>query len=169
MPENEELNKRIEFDITIDKGTLYDFLVYHAYSTSTGLIGTCFGSLGILGFISSNCENFLFLILGLVLIVYTPVSLKLQASKTVQLNPVYKNPLHYVIDENGITVSQGETTTTAGWDQCRKAVSTRLSILVYTGKKNASIFPRKQLGDRLTAVLAVMANYIEPSKMRVKY
>ena len=169
MEENEIQKKSFSTDIEMSTAVLYDYLVHHAYSGTAGILGTCAGALGIMFFIKSGGTAYIYLILGLVIIFYLPVKLRLQAAKTMQLNSAYKAPLHYVLDENGITVSQNEETQTIAWDKCIKAVSTKQSIAVYTGKNNASLFPRKQLGDNLPAFVAVLAENMEPGKVRIRY
>ena len=159
----------IEFDVVMDKHILYDFMINHAYTGSAGIIGTSFGALGILLFLSSSCQNYIYLIFGLIMIFYLPVNLKFQCSKQMTLNPVYKKPIHYILDSNGITVSQDDNSQTVAWDKCTKAVSTKQSIAVYTGKNNASIFSRKQLGDKLPSMLAVLSEYMDPKKIKIRY
>ncbi len=157
----------IEFDVNIDSNILYDYLINHAYTGTSGLIGTCMGAIGIIVFLCTHYT--LYLIFGMVLIVYLPINLKFRSAQIVQYNDVYKKPFHYKFDKDGITVSQDDQATTAGWDSVTKVVSTKQSIVVYTGKNNGSILPRKQLGDELPAVISVIAEYVEPSKMRIKY
>ena len=166
--DNQE-EKVFEISISMTSPALYDYLVYHAYSGASGILGTCFGALGIILFLRSGCENYLALILGILLIFYLPVTLKISSLKQMQLNPVFKEPLNYRLDSKGITVWQGETTQTLSWDKCVKAVSTRQSILVYTGKKNASVFPRKQLAARFPDFVGTLAHYMEPKKVKIRY
>jgi len=156
-----------EFDVMIDSNILYDYLISHAYTGASGLIGTCMGALGIIVFLCTHYT--LYLIFGMVLIVYLPINLKIRSAQLVQMSDMYKKPFHYRLDKDGITVSQDDQSSAAGWDSVTKVVSTKQSIVIYTGKNNGSILPRKQLGDNLPAVIAVVAKYVEPSKMRIKY
>ena len=80
-----------------------------------------------------------------------------------------KQPLQYEFSEKGYTVSQGDVRQSVSWEQCTRAVSTSLSIVIYTGKNNASVFPRKQLGGQLTELLAVIAKYMDPKKVKIRY
>lgn len=164
-----ENTKEVSFDITMDETILYDYLVHHAYSGASGILGTCFGVLGIMLFINSQYQNPFYLILGVLLIFYLPVNMKFQAKKMMVLSEAFKSPLHYKIDVNGITVSQGEAEESVSWDKCIKAVSTKQSILVYTGKKNATIFPRKQLGEKLPAMIATLAENMPPERMKIRF
>lgn len=46
-----------------------------------------------------------------------------------------------MLDDEGIHVSQNGTEEMQKWEDIRKAVSTNRSIIVYTSKVNACIFP----------------------------
>ena len=166
----EIVKKELSVSVTMSAKILYDYLVFHAYSSASTILATCMGCFGIIVFANApSADRALYLILGVILVFYTPISLRLQAAKLMQFNETFKKPLDYMMNSEGITVSQGEESQTVGWDKCIKVVSTRQSIVLYTGKKNASIFPRKQLGDKLPALVAVMAENMDPKKIRVRY
>ena len=168
--EDEFYSKEISLSVSMNANLLYDYLIYHAYSNAAGILGTCVGALGVLVFLAQPGVNrVMYLILGVILIFYAPVSLKIRSMQLMQLSETYKKPLDYVLNAEGITVSQGEVSQTMSWDKCVKAVSTRQSIVLYTGKNNASIFPRKQLGDKLPALVAVFAENMDPKKVRIRY
>lgn len=153
--------------VQMTAGVLYDYMIRHAYTGAAGILGTCFGFLGLLVF--ARTGGFLYLIMGIVLILYLPVVLAKNAAVQMKLNPVYKKPLVYDFDADGVHVTQGETSQSLAWEQCTKAVSTGKSILLYTGKNNASIFPRKDLGEDATALIAILAKYMDPKKMKIRF
>lgn len=167
MSEEAEKSKEINVDVHMNAKVLYDFLLNHAYSGASGILGTCFGFLGVLFFIKTQYP--LYLLLGVILILYYPVNLRYKASLLMQSVEAYKQPLHYLVNEDGITVSQGETTENVTWEQCLKAVSTKKSILIYTGKRNATIFPREDLQEYTSALIAVIAENMEPGRVKIRY
>lgn len=79
-------------------------------------------------------QYWIYLILGVVILLYLPWTLYIKSKQQAVNNPVFKEPLHYVLDENGITISQGDSSTCQKWEDCLKAVSTGRSIIVYTAK-----------------------------------
>lgn len=168
---NSEENRarEISFDVHMNKDVLYDYMVHHAYTGAGGILGTCFGFMGVLGFFQADERNWLLLIIGLLLIFYLPVNLKYKSFMQMKLTDEFKKPLHYEIGKEGIEVSQGENRQNISWDQCYKAVSTRLSIVVYTGKRNASVFPRKDLGDHLSSLIAVISENMDPKKVKIRF
>lgn len=161
--------REISFDVHMNKEVLYDYMVHHAYTGAGGILGTCFGFMGVLGFFQADERNWLLLIIGLLLIFYLPINLKYKSFMQMKLTDEFKKPLHYEIGKEGIAVSQGENRQNISWEQCYKAVSTRLSIVVYTGKRNASVFPRKDLGDNLSSLIAVISENMEPKKVKIRF
>lgn len=161
--------KEVKFEVEMNSSVLYDYLISHAYSGASGILGTCFGALGIILFFCYGEQAIIYLILGIVIILYLPVTLKIKSLQMMQLTPSFKEKLSYVINSEGIHVSQGDETGSIEWDKCIKAVSTRQSIVLYTGKNNASIFPRRQLGDALPALICVLSAYMDPAKVKIRY
>ena len=49
-----------------------------------------------------------------------------------------------------------------------KAVSTSKSIIVYTSAINATIFPKRELGDQKAALIQIISTHMPPSKVRIK-
>lgn len=157
----------VELDVKIEAGDLYDYMLMHAYNGAQGLLGSGVGAVAvIIGFVK---EYPLFWILGLVLLLYLPWTLFLKSRQQALNNPAFKQPLHYTLDEQGITVSQGETKEHQDWANMVKAVSTSRSIIVYTSKNSATIFPRKQMGDKTTSVIQKISTHMEPKKVRIRY
>ena len=108
-----------------------------------------------------------FLVAGAIILAYLPVTLFLR-SRQQALNPQFKKPLHYRLDDEGITVSQGEAAQSQEWDKMVKAVSTPRSIIVYTSRVNATIFPRRELGDRQAALIEVISIHMPPKKVKIR-
>lgn len=156
----------LEFDVKIDSGVLYDYMLHHTYSGAAGILGSAAGALGVVAFFMNGYP--LYLILGAVILIYQPVSLFLRAKKQA-LSPVFKEPLHYTMTEEGVAVSQGETEQFQKWEDMYKAVSTGRSLILYTGKINASIFPRKDLGEKQVDVIAMISKHMPPKKVQIRF
>lgn len=156
-----------EFDVKINSNVLYDYMLQHNFHTAQGMLGTLVGALLIVAF-TMNPKVILYLIFGVVIILYVPVSLFLKA-KAQALNPVFKELLHYKMTEEGVTVSQNETEQMQAWETMYKAVSTRTSIILYTSRYNACIFPRKDLGNKQIEVIKMISTHLDPKKNRIRY
>ncbi|MDE5825001.1 MAG: YcxB family protein, partial [Lachnospiraceae bacterium] len=104
-----------------------------------------------------------------VLIAYLPGALFLRAMQQVQNTPAFKRPLHYRMTDEGVSVSQGESEEQQSWDSCVKAVSTGRSIILYTSRTTASIFPKKDLGDKKEALIQMISTHMPPKKVKIRF
>lgn len=157
----------MEFDVKVTAGVLYDYLLYHTYTSLSGMLGTLVGVFLIMAFVST--KYVIYLIAGVVLIAYLPGALFLRAMQQVQNTPAFKKPLHYKMTDEGISVSQGENEENQSWDSCVKAVSTGRSIILYTSRTAASIFPKRDLGDKREALIQMISTHMPPKKVKIRF
>lgn len=157
----------LELDVKIEAHDLYDYMMAHSYNSPSGILGSCVGALGVVYGVMT--KQWIFLILGIVLLVYLPWTLNLKSRQQVLNNPVFKEPLHYVLDENGLTVSQGETVQSQAWEDMYKATSTSKSIIVYTSPVNSTIIPRRALGENVSQCIEIIATHMPPNKVKIRY
>lgn len=156
----------VEFDVKMTAGDLYDFLLRHNYNSLSGLSASILGALCVIVGIST--QDWIYLILGLVILLYLPWTLFIKSRQAMVSNPVFKETMHYILDENGISMVQGEDVGTLKWEDCLKAVSTSRSIMVYTAKNAATIFPKNQLKDKTTDVIEVISTHMPPAKVKIR-
>lgn len=156
----------VELDIKIEAGDLYDYMLMHSYNTPGGIMGSGLGAVCIL--VALSGKQWIFLIAGVILLLYLPWTLFIKSRQQMLANPSFQKPLHYVLDEEGITVSQGEQQEKQAWKDMVKAVSTGRSIIVYTSKVNATIFPKSQLGDSRAALIEVISVNMPAKKVKIR-
>lgn len=156
----------IEFDVKITAGILYDYMLHHAYTSLSGILGTFVGFVILLGYFKTG--YFIYLIGAAVVIFYLPCSYFIRARQQAQLTPAFKKPLHYKLSAEGVTVSQDGESQSQAWALMCKAVSTRSSIILYTSKHNASIFPRKDLGEDTMKVIEIISVNMSPDKVKIR-
>lgn len=156
----------LEFDVKITASVLYDYMLRHTYYSVSGLIGTIVGALLIVGFFSGG--GVIFLIAGTVILFYLPWSLFLKSRQQVVNTPAFKEPLHYKLTEEGIEVSQGGEVQKQAWNEMHKAVSTQRSIIVYTSRISASIFPKRDLGESVNRVIEIISTHMPPDKVKIR-
>lgn len=156
----------LELNIKIDAKVLYDYMLHHTYGSFQGVLGTAIGALMIIGFIST--QYVIWLIGGLVLLAYLPWSLFLRSKQQMINTPAFQEPLHYRITEQGVEISQNEKKEFQSWEQMVKATSTRKSIILYTSKVNASIFPRKDLGEKEVLLIEMISKHMEAKRVKIK-
>ncbi len=157
---------RQEFDVNMTASALYDFNMFNTYSGTSGIVGTAFGAALLVLFAAYNQPYYL--VAGIVVILYSPVTLFFNSQKQAKLNPMFKHTLHYVLDDEGVTVSQGESELKVEWEHMLKARSTNQSILLYTSKNSAWIFPKKDLGEKRYDIIEAISTHMPPSKVKIK-
>ena len=110
---------RYEFDFQMDEKTLSDF------------------------YLSYNMGGFS----GLLFIFYIPWDLKRKAKKQIEKNPVYAKPIHYILDEEGVTTTQGENKATVEWNNFGKIKVTKKSMILYMRNRNACVLSKEVFGE----------------------
>lgn len=160
------IDMELEFDVKINTSVLYDYMLYHTYTSFSGLFGSVVGALLIVAYGLNS--NLYFLAAGLVVLLYIPWTLFFRAKKQVLANPAFKNPLHYKMTEEGVTVSQGEFEEFREWDGMFKANASNKSIFLYTSKINAWIFPKKDLDNRKDDIIKMISTHMTPDKVKIK-
>lgn len=145
--------QEIEFDTKITSSDLYYFLIRHFYTGFSGIFGLMLsGGALVLFFLGiGKREPFqliLLLIMASLFTVVQPLQMKLKAIQQIKLTPIFKEPLHYLINGDGITVSQKGDSTTLPWDGFRRIIETKKAFLLYMTSVNANIIPKEQLGGK---------------------
>ncbi len=156
----------LELTIKIEAGDLYDYMLMHSYNSPAGLIGSAFGALLIV--FAFATRQWIFTVLGLVMLLYLPWTLFIKSRSQILSNPSFQEPLKYILDEEGLTVSQGEAWEKMAWEDMHKAVSTGRSIILYTSRVNATLFPKRLLGDKKAAVIEIISTHMPPAKVKIR-
>lgn len=156
----------VEVEIKLSPSDLYDFNLKHSYSKPAGILATAVGLVGVA--YGLYAKYWLLLIVGAILVVYTPIVLLIKANQAYALSPAMKKPFKYTFDENGITISQDDKSENHPWDSMVKAISTGKSIIVYTTRYNATIIPKAQAGESLPLVIKAISEGIDPKKNKIR-
>ena len=120
----------------------------------------------ILGFVSTG--YIIWLIGGAVLLCYLPWSLFLRSRQQMINTPAFREPLHYRITEKGVEISQKEVKEVQSWENMYKATATGKSIILYTSRINASIFPRKDLGEKQELLIQMITKHMPANRVKIK-
>lgn len=160
------ITMELEFDVKITSNILYDYMLRHTYSSLSGLMGSLVGVLMLMLFASNRQP--VCLIIGVVILLYLPWTLFIRSKQQALNTPAFRKPLHYRLTDEGIEVSQDETTEKMGWDGMCKAVSTFRSIIVYTTRTNACIFPKQDLGENRYKVIEIISTHMPPKKVKIR-
>lgn len=156
----------VEFDIKVTPSVLYDYMMYHTYTSASGLIGSVTGALLVVAFFMGS--GIICLIAGVIILAYLPWTLFIKSRQQYLANPAFKNTLHYRLTEEGVEVSQNEEVQSQKWEDMHKAVSTPRSLILYTSPVNASIFPKKDLGEKAPGVIEIISTHMPPKKVKIR-
>lgn len=157
---------KAEFDIRLSVQDMYRFSMHHNYTGFQGIFSIL---IAIMAFVAAflthdkmgNSYTVLYILFGIVFLFYMPITLYLAAKRQILKSDQLKNTLHYLVDENGITVSQNGESATLPWKQVYKMVATKHNLLVYSTRVNAYILPLAQLGDQYKTVKEIAGKHLE--------
>lgn len=159
-----------EFEIKIKTMDMYRFLMYHAYHGASGIFSIMAGLVLIAFFIirREQSDSWMYLLFGVLFLVYLPWTLLNRAAQQVKLGTMFKKPLKYMLSEDGLTVQQEAETAEVAWTDVCRVRETGRSILVYTGKKNAFIWVKAQMGDQETMARQILKAHIPEKNLSLK-
>lgn len=157
---------KIEFDVLITPKKMYDYMLRHTLTSFQGILGESVGVFLILAFIISI--KWYYLIAGVIIIAYQPIELYFKAKRQVERNEAFKTPLHYELTDDGITVSSGDAKDFQSWNDMYRAVSTLRSIILYTTRVNACIFPKEDMGDSTNDVIEMIHTHMKPERVSIR-
>jgi len=144
--------KEVKFSVQVTVKDMFAFLMHHSYSGGALIADAIvtFGAIGLLlaGFGQGDPVKTVALILvAMLFTVIHPLQLYSKARKQVKNNEVFKKPLDYVLNEEGITLSQGEQSQSITWADVYRVREYKSQILVYTGRIYAFVWPKRELAE----------------------
>lgn len=163
----------LKFDITLTAEDMYRFNMYQTYSGFHGWFSIAFSILifVVAGVTRGKIEaayTALYIVFGIVFLVYPPVSLYLRSKRTLAMSEVLRGTLHYEVDEEGLHVSRKEESALLPWEQVYKMVATKHNVLVYSSRINAYVIPRAQLGESYAALQTQAAAHLPAYRLKMK-
>lgn len=163
----------IEFDIKITEKDMYRFNMHHAYTGFQGIFATVIGIavLVVAALTFGKVEtvySVLYLLFGIIFLVYMPISLRLRSKRQILMSPVLKETLHYSLDEKGIHVSVNDQTGDLEWNLIYKMITTKSNLLIYSSRVNAYVIPLVQLTEQYEQVKELAGRKLEKYRLRMK-
>lgn len=166
----------LEFDIKLKAKDMFLFNMYQTYTSFSGWFSIIFGGalLASAGyaFVEYGKAGYgnavLYAAAGIFLLVYMPFTLWMRAGRSIKASPVLSNALHYYVDADGFTVTQGEASGVLAWKQIYKMVATKSNVLVYSNRMNAYVIPREQLGELYVPLAKLATDKLPKFRVRMK-
>ena len=157
--------KEVKFSVQVTVKDMYAFLMHHSYRGGSLIADAIvtFGAIGLLlaGFGKGDPVKTVALIfVAMLFTVIHPLQLYTKAKKQVKNNEIFKKPLNYVLNEEGITLSQGEESQSITWADVYQVKAYKSQILVYTGRVYAFIWPKSALAGCETEVKEMFKRHL---------
>ncbi len=157
---------KIEFDVKMTKDIMYDYMMYHTMTLPQFYLALAVGLMSCAVFFVNHSA--LYLIIGIVVIVYLPVERYLQAASQVSSNPVFKEALHYTLTDEGMAIDVMGEHMDAEWDKVVKVRNTKKSIFLFTNGMSASIFPKESLGEDYDRAVSLIREHVPKERVRIR-
>ena len=160
---------KLEFDVNMTTAKLYDYMLSHTMRSFSGLVAEILGIfLVACSFMMTTGYRWMYFAAGIVVIFYLPVSLYFAAKRQMLTNPVFKEVLHYTLDDEGIRIKVNDQEDSQSWEGMHRARSTGRSIIIYTNRINACIFPKEDLGDKLSLAIKIISTHMPAGKVNIR-
>jgi len=169
-----EKEMKITLDIKIEAKDLFRFNVKQAYKGMQGALSiilpllifayawTSFGQVSV-------GSTLVYVGLGIIFLVYVPVSLWMRSKKIVlDSNNALSKTLHYEFMEDAIRVSVEEESVEFKWENIFQMKTTGDLLLIYTNRINAYILPLPQVGDRYDELSKLAHAKLEKYRIKMK-
>lgn len=162
---------RVEFDVKMNTGYMYDFLLNHMYRRFQGIFSVVLGlaAIGLCIFTWGKVQTpftMAYGFFGIMFLVYLPFTLFTKAKRQVLLTPMFKKPLHYLVDDTGIKITQGEDEAFSSWDEIKKVSQSPQSVILYRSKVNAFVWPKKAIGDNYDKLMSILGEHVKTRKVK---
>lgn len=163
----------VKLEVKMTQRVMYDFLMSHTYKSISGIMGILFGVIALVIFVvtlgkTENWMSIVYLVFGIWFLLYMPVALYLRSIKQVKLNPTFKKMLSYVINEEGILTVQGDKQAMIKWDDILKIGQSKLSYLVYTGKRYSFVLPKEVIAEQDETLMKLFREHLPTEKIKIK-
>ena len=164
----------VKIEVKMTEKYMYDFMLYHTYSHISGILGVVVGiialGLGVSTMMKGEASAAMpmFLVAVLFLIV-NPVTTKKRAKQQVEKSEMFKKPLEYEFNEEGVVVRRDELEAMNKWEEFAKAVSTQRSVILYVTRIRAIIFPKECMGDKYEDVIKMIHTHMPPAKVKIRH
>ena len=165
---------KVVLDIKLDAKDLFKFNIMQAYRGMQGALSILLPILVFAYAVTSYGEvsigsTLVYIGLGIVFLVYVPISLWLRVNKTIKdENNALSKTLHYEFEEEMIRVSVGEESVEFKWENIFQMKTSGDLLLVYTNRINAYILPLSQVGEKYDELSKLAHAKLEKYRIKMK-
>ena len=163
----------VKFNVKISEKHILDFQLYHGRTHFAGIlrivaIFLCLG-LGVWnGLIYAISDSIMCFVIAGILFFFPRQQLKAKAKRQIKSSEMFQQEIEYEFDENGITSRQGDMEVKNEWSAVEKVVSTRMSIILYTSRVRAIIYPKKFIGTQYDELVKLIRENVPATKVKIR-
>jgi len=155
----------VKFSVRITVIDLFRFLIQHSYRGVSMIINILITVGAFVFFFKGlgtdpTTKTVALLVIGLIFPVLYPLDLLKKAYKQSK-NPIFKEPLCYTVNDEGITLEQGEQKESFSWEGVYQIRETKHLLAVYTNRVYACIWPKRELSEKEQAVKELFAKHLD--------
>lgn len=163
----------IQFQVQLKEKDLYAFTMYHSYHSQQGILSIVIALFAFFAAYTTrntveSSYTFLYIIFGIVFLVYIPVTLKMRAKVQMKGTGPLQSKLLYKIDDTGITATLNEESAILPWKQVYKIAGNKKYIYVYSNKVHAYIFPADQMDGQYEKIKEIAKKNLEKYRFALK-
>lgn len=165
---------KVSFDIKLTEKDLYKFNLRQAYRGMQGMLSLLLPVL-IFAYAIASFETvsigstLVYVGLGILFLVYVPVSLWFRVKKTIQdPNNAISKKIHYDFAEDVIRVSVEQEEVEFKWENIYQMKAQKDMVLVYTNRINAYILPMEQIGEAYKELSELAHGKLEKYRIKMK-
>lgn len=164
---------KVEFDVNLEQKHIFKFNMHQAYRSVQGILSLVIPIL-IFTRLYTNYQQmatdqiFIHIGLGVLFLVYVPVSLWLGAKKALQKNSVLASTLHFEFTESMIRVTQGQDKAEFKWENIYKMISTKDLVLIYTNRIHAYVIPKLQIEKNYIELVKLANKQLDKNRVRLR-
>ncbi len=162
----------VKVEVRLDVESMTEFMLYHIYTGSAGALTLVLGALNIGLTVSFALGGkylyaVLFLVFTLLILLAFPKFIKSKVKRQMEGATKLKEPLNYEFNDEGVATVTTSDRKTKQWDQFKKAVSRKKTIILYDHSRRAIILPVEQLGESYTAVVDMIAAHMPGEAVKI--
>lgn len=142
----------VKFEVELERKHIFSFLIRHTYFAFSGycglLISLCAYAATIYTWNRMPVGNSIMLLLaGMMFTVIQPLALFIKANKEASQKGSNK-PINYLINREGLLLTQNGDTALYRWQQVTKITSTSLAVVIYVDNRRTFILSKEAIGDK---------------------
>ncbi|MGN0382818.1 MAG: YcxB family protein [Eubacterium sp.] len=156
----------VKFELKLSTKDMFKFFIYHNYARISGCIALIVSVLCLFMAAYSFGKTdpvytLVYLFAGLLFTVIQPVMLYKKADKQVKDSDFINKPLTYVINDDGVTISQDNQSDFVKWSDMFKVRETNSLAILYATPNRAFVLPKGVIGQQYKEFRTIVNNNVK--------